>query len=114
MSVNPYESPIVAEERFDTAEAKIVAGAANSALTKRRILYSILAPLGLTALVLTMFWRTAQPAALLWLFVGYVAATTYERLGYGLAVLLYKSVIRKLLARVRELESRLAPSDDLP
>jgi uncharacterized membrane protein len=90
--------------QFDATEAQIVARAANSAVTRRRILYSVLAPVVLIALVLAIFWRDAQPRTLLWIFVGYVAINMLEKIGYGLAVLSYKSVIRKLLSRVRELE----------
>jgi hypothetical protein len=105
MTENPYQAPSVPNEPFDPTEAQIVAAAGNPALTKRRIFYSILAPLALIALMLTMFWH-AQPPIVVWLFAAYAALTMFERVGYGLAVLSYKSVIRKLLLRVSELEVR--------
>jgi hypothetical protein len=48
-----------------------------------------------------VFWRDAQPRLLLWLFVSYVGINMLEKVAYGFAVLSYKSVIRKLLARER-------------
>jgi hypothetical protein len=92
--------------QFDPAEAQIVIRAADSAVTRRRIWLSVAVPLALIALTLALFWRSAQPRALLWLYVGYVALNMLEKVGYGLAVRSYKSVIRKLLARVSELEGR--------
>ena len=90
--------------QLDPVEARIVARALDPALTRRRIWYSVLVPLALIALTLALFWRDAQPRVLLWLYVGYVAINMFEKVAYGLAVLSYKSVIRKLLSRVRELE----------
>lgn len=96
------ESPL----KFDAAEAQLIARAAEPARTRRRLWLSALAPLALVAFALATFWRDAQPRLLLWLFVAYVLATLLERVSYGLAVLSYKRVIRKLLARVEELEVR--------
>ena len=95
--------------QFDPAETQIVARSANSAVTRRRIWYSVLFPLALIGLALAMFWRDAQPRLLLWLFVAYVAINMFEKLAYGVAVLSYKSVIRKLLSRVSELERARMP-----
>lgn len=94
--------------QFNPAEVQIVARAANLAVTRRRIWYSVLSPLALIALVIAMFWRDAQPRLLLWLFVTYVAITMLEKVAYGIVVLSYKSVIRKLLSRLSELEGRPA------
>lgn len=93
---------------FDPAEAQIVARAGNPTVTRRRIWYSVLFPLVLIALAVVMFRRDAQPRFLLWLFVGYVTISMLEKVAYGIAVLSYKSVIRKLLKRVSELEGRAA------
>ena len=92
--------------QFDRLESQIVARAGNPAATRRRIWYSVLVPLALIALLLATFGREAQPRALLWLFVGYVTVNMVEKIGYGFAVLSYKSVIRKLQARVAQLENR--------
>jgi hypothetical protein len=75
-------------------------------VTRRRIGYAVLVPLAFIVLLIAVYWREARPRTLLWLFVGYVAINAVEKVGYGLAVLAYKSVIRKLLARVSELEGR--------
>ena len=92
--------------QFSALEARIVARAANSNVTRRRIFSSVVVPIALIALLLAVFRRDAQSPALLWLFVGYVAINMLEKVAYGFAVLSYKSVIRKLLSRVSELEVR--------
>jgi len=93
---------------FDRAESHIVARSADVSVTQRRIWISVLVPLALVGLLFAVFWRDAQPRMLLWLFVGYVLFGLLEKLSYGLAVLAYKRVVRKLAARVTELESELA------
>jgi hypothetical protein len=92
--------------QFDAAEAKVIAHAANSDVTRRRIRLSVLFPLFLIGLTLALFWRDAQPRILLWFYVAYIFINMFEKIGYGIAVLAYKSVVRKLLARVNELEGR--------
>lgn len=92
--------------QFNAVETQIVARAADSNATRRRIVSSVLVPVALIALVLAVFRRDARPPALLWLFVGYVAVNMLEKVAYGVAVLSYKSVIRKLQARVSALENR--------
>jgi hypothetical protein len=91
---------------FDQLESQIVGRADNATVTRQRIWLSVLVPLVLVVLLLLVFWREAQPKLLLWLFVGYVIINIYEKVCYGFAVLGYKSVIRKLLARVKELEGQ--------
>ena len=59
---------------FDHVESQLVARAANSAITRQRIWFSVLLPLVLIALLLVVFWPSAQPRLLLWLFIGYVLA----------------------------------------
>lgn len=81
---------------LDRVETEILRRAHDIATTKRRIWISVIAPLALATLVLIAFWDGRQPQLLLWLFVVYVLATMLERVGYGMAVLLYKRVIRKL------------------
>jgi hypothetical protein len=82
----------------DPLEARLLASATNTAVTRRRIWWSVLVPLAFITLLITVFWRDAQPRLLLWLFVCYVSIGLFERISYGIAVLGYKSVIRKLLA----------------
>jgi hypothetical protein len=94
--------------QLDRLESQLLARAADVAATRRRIGYSVLAPVALIALLLAIFWREAQPRLLLWLFVGYVAVGIFEKVSYGFAVLGYKGLVRKLLARVNELERRSA------
>src|SRR5262245_36697673 len=93
---------------FNATEEQLISRAANTALTKRRIFYSTIAPLAFITLLLAMYWHTAQPPLLLWLFVAYVTIGMFEKMAYGRAVLLYKGVIQKLLARVTELERQRA------
>lgn len=100
--------------QFNQTEERIVALAANSDVTRRRIWLSVLFPLTLIAVTLAVFGRDAQPRFLLWLYVAYVGINMFEKIGYGLAVLSYKSAIRKLISRIDELEGRPAtgaPSD---
>lgn len=91
------------ELRFDGLDSRIVVRAADPATTRRRITYSIVIPLVLIALLLGAYGQDARPRSLLWVFILYVAINMFEKVGYGLAVLAYKRVIRKLVAQVTEL-----------
>ena len=94
---------------FDPLESHIVARSADLESTRRRIRYSIAVPLLLIALTLVLFARDAQPQALLWMYLAYIVLNMFEKIGYGRAVLAYKRVIQKLLARVAELERQPYP-----
>lgn len=99
---------------LDPLESQIIARAADSAVTRRRIWYCVFIPLAFIGLLLVLFWREAQPPILLWLFVGYVALNMLEKIGYGLAVLGYKRVIRKLLTQVEQLQAHPPAAADSP
>ncbi len=85
-------------------ERGILLRAGNWELTRRRIRSVILwASLFAVALVAFYFLTRSAPALLL-IALLYIAITTVEKVLYGRAVLVYKSVVTKLLARVKELE----------
>ena len=92
-------------------ESSIVARSSDAAVTRWRMMWCVVVPLGFIALLLSMFWQNAQPRLLLWLFLMYIVIVMAERISYGSAVLAYKSVVRKLIDRVDALEGSAVAED---
>lgn len=85
-------------------EEEILRRSADDEITRRRIRQvlfagSLFAVLLVIAGLVARSWPMLLAVALL-----YVAITVWEKVAYGRAVLLYKSVIGKLQERVEELE----------
>lgn len=86
---------------FTSAEQYILNRSSDLASTRRRIVWSILIPVGFVILLLAMFLQNAEPRLLLWLFVIYIVIGVFEKISFGFAVLSYKRTIQKLLAGER-------------
>ena len=102
------------EERLglNGEEAEVLRRSADSGVTRQRIrqvvvFASLFAVLLLAVGLLLRSWPLLLTVGLL-----YVGITALEKVAYGRAVLLYKSVIRKLVKRVEELEERSGAAGD--
>lgn len=80
-------------------EQHVVDRAADLATTRRRIRLSLLSAALMAAAVVAAGWASKSWQFLVVVFVIYIAATSWERIRYGRAVLLYKTVVRKLHQR---------------
>ena len=96
------------EERLglNGEEAGVLRRSADSGVTRQRIrqvvfFASLFAILLLVVGILLRSWPLLLTVSLL-----YVGITAFEKVAYGRAVLLYKSVIRKLAKRIEELEEQ--------
>ncbi len=83
-------------------ERKVLAGCRDEALTRRRMRQVILAASIFVVLLVVVAWFSRSWLFVLGIALLYIAITTWEKLAYGRAVLLYKSIIRKLVARLEE------------
>jgi hypothetical protein len=93
-------------------EADVLRRSADSEVTRRRIrqvvlFASLFAVVLLVVGVLVRSWSMLLAVSLL-----YVGITALEKVAYGRAVLLYKSLVRKLANRVEELEERADSAPD--
>ena len=86
------------------SERIVLQQCSDTAATHRRI-RSVIVMATLFALTLTLMSLLVEsPIPVLCVAVIYISITTFEKVSYGHAVLLYKSVISKLVKRVAELE----------
>ena len=93
-------------------EADVLRRCADSEITRRRIrqvvvFASLFFVLLLVVGVLLRSWPLLLTVSLL-----YVGISALEKVAYGRAVLLYKSLVRKLVKRVEELEERAGSTPD--
>ena len=102
------------EERLglNGEEAEVLRRSADTGVTRQRIrqvifFASLFAILLLVVGILLRSWPLLLAVSLL-----YVGITAFEKVAYGRAVLLYKSVIRKLVKRVEALEERPGTTGD--
>lgn len=102
----------IQKEKLDLTplEEDILAISHDAATTKRRIglvvISGLAAGAGLTTVsILYQSWKLVLGVSLV-----YIVLTVLEKVAYGRAVLGYKSVIRKLAARVEELERTVSDS----
>ena len=97
--------------KFTPTENIIIRNSANVAITKNRIIqiyfFSSLFALSLAAMTLL----TGSLYGVLAIALLYIAFTTVEKVLYGRGVLLYKSIIQKLLGRIAALEGGKATED---
>ncbi len=89
---------------LNDAEREILQRSKDAAITRRRIRQVIFFASLYAALLVVAGWILKSWVMLLVVSLLYVLITTFEKVAYGRAVLLYKSVIRKLSSRVDELE----------
>lgn len=85
-------------------EADVLRRCADSEVSRRRIRQVILLALLFGALLLVVGLLLRSWPFLLAVGLLYVGITAFEKVAYGRAVLLYKSLVRKLVKRVEELE----------
>ena len=85
-------------------ERRILGQTADVAVTRRRIRLVIVMAAFFAVMLTIMFLRGHSPGMVFGVAIGYILITTLEKVGYGFAVLGYKSLIRKLAARVEALE----------
>ncbi len=95
------------EERMglDELERRFLAGCADQGLTRRRmravvVMAAVFGVLLIGAAWISRSWQVVLAVSLLYLLI-----TVWEKLGYGRGVLVYKAVVRKLVARVEQLEA---------
>ncbi len=90
---------------LDPAERLLLERSADLALTRRRLRVVVISgALLVVALIVTAPLLASWPF-LLFFAVAYVAVTTWERVGYARAILVYKGLIQKLARRLEEAES---------
>lgn len=100
------------EERMglDELERRFLAGCADQGLTRRRmravvVMAAVFGVLLIGAAWISRSWQVVLAVSLLYLLI-----TVWEKLGYGRGVLIYKSLVRKLAARVEQLEAERGAS----
>lgn len=84
---------------------KILERSTDFSITKRRIKMIIISALILIIVVLYLSFRISSKTIGV-VFAIYVIITAFEKVGYGNAVLNYKSIIQKLVNRIKELENK--------
>ena len=94
------------ERRIELSEPqRLILQNCSDAATIRRRMRSVVVMATLFALTLTLVTLLVDsPIVVLCIAVLYISITTFEKVSYGHAVLLYKSVVSKLVRRVTELE----------
>jgi hypothetical protein len=92
------------ELRLDLLEAQILARCHDTAVTRRRIVITIFAGCAVAAgfIAAAIFGVSARTIA--GIAALYALVTMLERLFYGKAILGYKSLVRKLVARIGDLQ----------
>jgi hypothetical protein len=90
-------------------EQEILKRSQDDGVTIRRIRIIVASALALAITVGALAFIRGLWNVVTWVFIGYLVITTLEKVGYGKAVLGYKSLIRKLAGRVEELERAAAP-----
>ena len=93
-------------------EADVLSRCADSEVTRRRIRQVIFFATFFGALLLVVGLLLRSWPLLLAVGLLYVGITALEKVAYGRAVLLYKSLVRKLVKRVEELEERAGSAAD--
>ncbi len=90
-------------------ESRFLAGCRDERLTRRRMRQVLFAASVFAALLVIVTWFTRSWLGVLLIALLYIAITTWEKLSYGRGVLVYKSVVRKLVQRLDELETGHGP-----
>ena len=85
-------------------ESRILKRCSDAELTRRRMRQVLLAATVFAALLVVMAWYTRSLPLVLGVALVYIAITTWEKLAYGRGVLAYKSLIQKLVRRLRDLD----------
>lgn len=76
-------------------------------ITRRRMRMIVVSAVLLAGALIVLSPLIESWTFLLFFAVAYIAVTTWERLGYARTILTYKALIRKLAARVDELEAEV-------
>jgi hypothetical protein len=76
----------------------------DTALTRRRVRLVVVSAVLLTAALIVLSPLVRSWRFLLFFAVAYILVTAWERVAYARTILAYKSLIRKLVGRIEELE----------
>ncbi len=91
-------------------ERRFLAGCSDEALTRRRMRWVVLMAAVFGLLLVAAAWASRSWQMVLAVSLLYLLITVWEKLGYGRGVLIYKSLVRKLAARVEQLEAERGAS----
>jgi hypothetical protein len=89
-------------------ETKVFNAAADPDITKRRIRSVVIFGLIAVGCVLALAARAESVWLVVTVSLVYMLITICEKIAFGMGVLVYKSVIRKLAGRIAELENQNA------
>ena len=96
---------IMEKLELNSLEQAILANSSNEKITLRRRTMILVSGGILAVLLLVSGFVYKSWGMLLFLAMGYVLITVFEKFAYANAVLGYKSLIQKLVNRIEELES---------
>lgn len=85
-------------------ESRFLKRCSDSEVTRRRMVQVVIAAAIFAVLLVAMAWYTRSLASVLGVALLYIAVTTWEKLAYGRGVLIYKSIVTKLVRRLGELD----------
>lgn len=91
------------------AERLLLERSADLALTRRRLRLVVVSGGLLIVTLIVAAPLLASWELLLFFAVAYVLVTTWERIGYGRTILVYKGLIQKLVGRLEAVEPRSDP-----
>ena len=92
------------DPEFSTLEQQFVEASARPEITVRRRRTVVVAAFGLVGAIIVAALLPVSRTVFVIAFAAYVLITLWEKVAYANAVLVYKSVIRKLLVRPKPTE----------
>jgi len=92
------------ELRLDLLEAQILARCHDTAVTRRRIVITIVTGCAVAAAFIIAAMLGVSARTIAGIAALYALITMFERLFYGRAILAYKSLVRKLAKHIGDLE----------
>ena len=85
-------------------ESRILKRSSDVEVTRRRMRQVLLAAAVFAILLAVAAWYSRSLPLVVAVALVYIAVTTWEKLAYGRGVLAYKSLIQKLVRRLRDLD----------
>lgn len=94
----------IAKLGLTETESRILKRCSDVEVTRRRMRQVLLAATVFAVLLSVAAWYSRSLPLIVGIALVYIAITTWEKLTYGRGVLAYKSLIQKLLRRLRDLD----------
>ena len=85
-------------------ESRVLKRSSDTGGTRRRMRQVLLAAAVFAVLLAVAAWYSRSLPLVVGIALLYIAITTWEKLAYGRGVLAYKSLIQKLVRRLRDLD----------